>query len=131
MPVQLRHSIENIAPDLRFCPLIGQTPGIKPPTNDGFAPIYCRLNQLQRLYPDRERIGRAGQSRLVLACHLVQIGQWHRRIAASCPAFAEYYDCSAISLCRNPHVTQCRQFRSYASQPPQAMALWQDLLPPR
>jgi hypothetical protein len=30
---------------------------------------------------------------------------------------AEYYDCSAISLLRNPHVTRCRQFRSCRSQP--------------
>lgn len=38
------HAIENIARDLRLCPLIGQTPGGGAPTDDGLVPKHPGLD---------------------------------------------------------------------------------------
>src|SRR5690242_16996442 len=39
------HPVEHVAPDLRLGPLIGQSPGVETPTDDGFVSIHPGLGQ--------------------------------------------------------------------------------------
>ena len=42
---EAHHSIENAAPDFRFCPLIGQSPGMESPADDGLVAKHGGLDQ--------------------------------------------------------------------------------------
>src|SRR5437868_5531090 len=39
------HPVERVAPDLRLAPLVGQSPGVKPPADDGFVSTHRGLGQ--------------------------------------------------------------------------------------
>src|SRR5919199_2906388 len=39
------HPVEHVAPDLRLGPLIGQSPGVKAPADDGLVSIHSGLGQ--------------------------------------------------------------------------------------
>jgi hypothetical protein len=40
-----RHPVENAAPDFGFCPLIGQSPGVESPADDGLVAKHDGLDQ--------------------------------------------------------------------------------------
>ena len=42
---EMRHPVEHVAPDFRLGPLIGQSPGVQPPADDGLVAIHPRLDQ--------------------------------------------------------------------------------------
>jgi hypothetical protein len=42
---ECRHPVENVAPDFCFGPLIGQSPGIKAPADDGLVAKHRGLDQ--------------------------------------------------------------------------------------
>jgi hypothetical protein len=39
------HQIEDAASDFCLSPLIGQSPGVKPPADNGFVAAHCRFDQ--------------------------------------------------------------------------------------
>jgi hypothetical protein len=45
------HSVEHAAPDFRLGPLIGQSPGVKAPTDDGLVAVHRGLDETSSIVP--------------------------------------------------------------------------------